>query len=91
MNRALASAVNRLADQNSDRLADIPAARLFRATVVAVAAGASPGGNALLTLRWRGQEITASDYGAHYTPAVGQRVTCALFEDQVSVIQHALD
>lgn len=87
---ALAAAIRRNADATSDRLADIPAARLLRATVTDVVPNGASDGNALVRVTWRGQELTVADYGAHYTPAVGHRVVCALLDDQLTVIQRSI-
>jgi hypothetical protein len=87
VNPELATAARRFADQNSARLAEIPAAKLFAATVVSVVAGAASDGNAVVTVRWRGKDIKVAGYGAHYTPAVGHAVTCALFDDQTRIVQ----
>lgn len=76
-----------MADANSARLADIPAAKLFAGTITSVTAGAASDGNALVKVRWRGREFPVAGYGAHYTPVIGHAVTCALFDDQVRIIQ----
>lgn len=90
MNRELAAAARRFADSNSTRLNDLPQAKLLRATVTSVTAGGASDGNALVKVRWRGQTLTVADYGAHYTPVVGHRVVCALFDDQLTLIQRSI-
>ena len=86
MNRDLAVAVRRFADRNSERLADVSSMRAIVATVSAVVVGGSPGGNALVTVSWRGAVLTANGYHASYTPTVGDRVECHLIDDQLIVI-----
>ncbi len=84
--RPLAAAARRLADQTSDRLSGIPSDRLWIATITSIAAGASAGGNAVITVRYRGELLEAVDYCASYTPAVGHRVLCALLSDHQLVV-----
>lgn len=86
MTRPLAAAARRLADQTSDRLDGLPADKIRILTVSAVTPGGSPGGNAVITLSWRGTDIAAKDYGAAYTPAVGDRVLCVLTSDNQLVV-----
>lgn len=86
LSREIARAAGRLADQQSDRLADVPTTRAVIATVTTVTAGAAPGGNALVKVTWRGQELTAASYLASYTPSVGQRVLCLLIDNQLIVV-----
>jgi hypothetical protein len=86
MRRELARAARRLADQQSSRLADVPASRGFLATVVAVTAGGSDNGNTLITVRYRGADLPATGFYASYTPTVGDRVDCVLREDQLIVV-----
>lgn len=75
MNRQLAAAARRLADQQTDRLAQRPTEK-FIATVTAT----SP-----LTVSWRGSSVVARGRHASYTPGVGDRVSCALIDNQVIV------
>lgn len=86
MSRPVQAAARRLADQTSDRLNGIPADKLWVVTVTGVAAGASPNGNAQITVSWRGSSIVASDYCASYTPAVNDRVLAAHLSDHQLVI-----
>lgn len=90
MNRELATAARRFMDSLSERLTDLPTSRLFRATVTTVVPGGASDGNALVKVSWRGNELTVADYGAHYTPVEGHRVVCALFDDQITVIQRSI-
>src|SRR5690349_16289079 len=85
VNRDLAVAVRRLPDRNSEPLADVPSMLAIVATVTAVVAGGSPGGNALVTVSWRGAALTANGYHASYTPTMGDRVECHLIDDQLIV------
>lgn len=75
MSRRLAAAARRLADQQTDRLADRPTPQ-FIATVTST----SP-----LTVSWRGSSIAANGHYAAYTPGVGDRVSCELIDSQVIV------
>lgn len=84
--RNVRRAAFRLADQQAARLAELPSLRAVIATVATVTAGASPGGNALVTVIWRGVELTAAGYLASYTPAVGDRVECHLIDNQLIVV-----
>lgn len=84
--RELAQAARRFADRNSARLADVAGARLIITTVQTVTVGGASDGNALVTVLWRGQEITTAGYPASYTPTVGDRVLCALVESQLLVV-----
>lgn len=86
----LQAAARRLADQNSRRLADVPAARMFRATITDVVAGAGGGGGARVTVTWRGAEVTIADYPDSYTPALGHRVLCALVDNQASILHRGI-
>jgi hypothetical protein len=88
--RPVARAARRLADQTSARLADTPTARLIVATVVTVTAGASPEGNALVQVSWRGETYTAAGYAAGYTPAPGHRVRCELVDNQLLIAYRIL-
>lgn len=81
VSRQVAAAARRFADQQSARQADRPTGE-FYATVTAVTTGGAADGNALVKVRWRGQEITAAGYLAHYTPAVGHRVKCSMVDQQ---------
>ena len=55
------------------------------ATTSAISAGAAADGNALVSVNWRGQEVTAAGYSANYTPGVGHRVVCDLIDDQLFI------
>lgn len=91
MNRVFEAAIRRAADEQGARIDDaIPTVHFF-GTVTAVTAGASPGGNARVVVRWRGNTIVVSSYAAAYTPAVGHRVKCALVENQVHIDGRALN
>lgn len=85
MNRELAAAARRFADATSARIADAPGARQIIATVSTVTAGAASDGNALVTVSWRGVDITAAGFAASYTPIVGHRVVCDLIDNQLIV------
>lgn len=75
MNRRLAAAARKFADQQTDRLAQRPTEQ-FIATVTST----SP-----LTVSWRGSSLTANGRHASYTPGVGDRVSCSLIDSQVIV------
>lgn len=83
-------AARRLADQQSDRLAELPATRLFRSTVTTVTAGAAVDGSAVIAITWHGQECTVADYPDSYAPASGDRVMCALVDGGLSVLHHCI-
>jgi hypothetical protein len=84
------AAALRLADQQSSRFAEVPSARLLRATVTTVTAGGASDGNALVYVTWRGAEGPVADYPDSYTPVVGHRVLCALVDDQLSILHHSI-
>jgi hypothetical protein len=88
--RELERAVRRKADQESARLAEVPATRLLYADVSAVTEGAASDGNGLVTVSWRGGEYTVAGYPDSYTPAVGHRVLCALVEAQLVILHHSI-
>lgn len=75
MKRQLAAAARKFADQQTDKRADRPTAQ-FIGTVTATAP---------LTVSWRGSSVTVNGHHASYTPGVGDRVTCALIDNQVIV------
>lgn len=79
-----------MADQQSRRLATIPAAKLFRATVTTVTAAAASDGNALVTVTYRGTETPVADYPDSYSPTVNDRVLCALVDGQPSILHHGI-
>lgn len=85
MNRQLAGAVRRLADQSSAQLENLPSLRAFVATVSDVVAAGSPGGNALVTVSWRGSDLVANAYHASYAPTIGDTVECHLIDSQLIV------
>lgn len=86
MNRQLADVVRRFADQSSSLLDSVPSLRAFVATVSDVVAAGSPGGNALVTVSWRGSELTANAYHASYAPTIGDTVECHLIDSQLIVV-----
>lgn len=86
MNRQLAVAVRRFSDQSTGRLEELPTDRAFLATVSGVVAGGSPGGNALVTVSWRGGDYIAKGYHGSYTPTFGDRVECHLIDSQLIVV-----
>ena len=88
--RRVQAAALRLADQQSARLADIPASRLLRATVETVTPGAASDGNATVTVLWRGEELPVADYPDSYTPVAGHRVLCAVDDLQLSILHHSI-
>lgn len=81
--RAVAQAARRFIDQQSQKLAEIPAARPFLATVTNVAGTA-------ITVRWRGGLLVATAAGASYTPAVDDRVLCLLIDDQLVILDQLI-
>lgn len=90
LSRELEAASRKFADRQTDRLADLPAARLMRATVDTVAPGAAGDGNALVTVTWRGASLPVADYPSSYTPVVGNRVLCALVDSELSILHHGI-
>ncbi|WP_100499690.1 hypothetical protein [Geodermatophilus chilensis] len=84
LSRRVQAAAHRLADAQSDRLADRPTTR-FRAVVASVTAGAARDGNAVVKIRWRGQELTVNGYADNYTPAAGHRVVCDYLDNQITI------
>jgi hypothetical protein len=88
---ALARAVRRLADQQSAKVAAVPAARLFRAEVTTVTAkGARDGVAAAVKVTWRGQELQVTDYPDSYTPSVGHWVLCAAVDGSLSILHRGV-
>lgn len=85
LSRELARASRRFADQNTDRIAELPQGKPFMATVTDVVEGVSPGGWALITVSWRGETYRANGYADNYTPVVGHRVRCELVDNQLLV------
>lgn len=87
--REVARTSRRLADQQSAKLAAIPAARLFFATVVSSAPGGSDG-NWTITINWKGTQMKASGYPAYYSAAANDRVLCALVDGQPEILHHSI-
>jgi hypothetical protein len=83
--RRLTQAAFRFADRNSERLAALPATRQILATVSTVTPDAAADGNALVTVTWRGGDYECAGYANSYTPVAGDRVLCALVDDQLIV------
>lgn len=84
ISRRLQREVARGTDRQSDRIrAALPP--LFNATVSAVSPGEAADGNALVSITYRGAEITVAGYAASYTPAVGHRVSCRTVDHQVQI------
>lgn len=77
MNQQIARLARRNADQQTARLADLPTGRLFLATVTVTAP---------LTVSWRGRQFTAAGAFTSYTPAITDRVLCALVDNQPVVL-----
>lgn len=77
--RDLARAVRGFADDDSARLADLPVTRFFTATVSNATAGS-------LAVTWRGKSVPMAGKAAGYTPAIGQRVLCALVDGQPLIV-----
>lgn len=82
--RRLQQQVDRLADQTSDQIKDTREPKVL-ATVSAVSAGGARDGNALVSVRWRDQEVTVAGYAASYTPAVNHRVACDVVDNQLLI------
>lgn len=87
---AVQAAVHRSHTRSARRIAEIPAAPMFRATVTAVTAGAGSGGGARVTVTWRGSAQNVADYPDSYTPAVNHRVLCALVDNQLSILHRCI-
>lgn len=66
-------------------LAPEPGPRFEQGTVTAVAAGAAADGNALVTVSWRGVEVSVP-YPASYTPVVGHTVLVVYQDKQLFVL-----
>lgn len=88
ISRQLSDIARKVADQLTNKFADVPDSKHVRATVVGVTA--REGGFPTVTVRWRGSEVIVTGYGAHYTPAVGQRVLCAYFDNQLEILHHSV-
>lgn len=85
MSRVLQQQAMRVADQQSNRLRAAAQVGPVIATVSAVSAGGAKDGNALVSVRWRGQVVTVAGYAASYTPAVDHRVLCLLVDNQLVI------
>lgn len=83
--RPVARAARRLAEQQSDRFADVPASRRVVVSITAVTAGGAADGNALVKVKWRDKELTCKGYNRSYTPVVGHRVVCDVIDDQLLI------
>lgn len=81
----MAQAARRLADGTTGRMASLPTSRQVLATIASVTAGGAADGNALVTVLWRGQAVTAAGYAASYTPVVGHRVVCDFVDSQLLI------
>lgn len=90
MNRPVASAARRLADQTSNRLTALDNGRHFRGVVTTVVPGGASDGNALAKVTWRGTELDASGYPDSYTPVVGHRVFCVIADAQLEILHHSV-
>lgn len=88
--RDLARAVQRLADQNTDQLRDLPAGRIGPVTVTAVNSGAASDGRDLIAVTWRGHEVTCAGYDRTKTFAVGDRVMCDLTPGGLLFVDYAI-
>lgn len=78
VSRELARAARQFADQQSERLADLPTVRHLVVDVTAVS-------GATVTVTWRTKTLTGTAL-ASYTPAAGDRVLCVLVDNQLIVI-----
>lgn len=76
LDRELAQVARRLADDDSARLAAVPAIPQFPATIFST----SP-----LKVTWRGAAVAVAGKNANYTPVIGDRVSCRLVRDQLLI------
>jgi hypothetical protein len=77
--RRKAQAARAFADANTARIVEADSGDFFHADVTAVAPGkAKDGVHALVQVTYRLQTTTAAGYPDFYTPAVGDRVFCAV-------------
>ncbi len=88
--RQVHAAARRAANGASDTLRELPDDTHCRATITAVTAGGASDGNALVTVRWRGAELTAADYPDSYTPVVGHRVLCVVVDAELSILHRGI-
>lgn len=84
--RRVQRAARRLADQQTARVADVPSTRLLIASVATVTAAAGTDGGAVVTVRWRGDEVTAAAYLTSQAPVVDMRCLCALVDNQLIIL-----
>ena len=82
----VARAARLVTDQQQARIAAAAGSGAFIATVTAVTAGGAADGNALVTIRYRGSDTSASGYAADYTPAVNDRVVCLPVDAQPIIL-----
>jgi hypothetical protein len=81
----LGALVRRFADQQQQHIAAGPADRRIVAQIATVTAGGASDGNALVTVTWRGQTLTANGYNRSYAPVVGHMVVCDLIGGQLLI------
>lgn len=83
----LAIAARILADHTSGQVADAADATApVIGTIVSVTAGGASDGFALVTVKRRGQTITAEGFLASYSPAVNDRVLCVYADNQLLIL-----
>lgn len=84
--RQIQRRAHRRADQQAARIADIPVLRGMNATVSSVTLGAGTDGGAVVTVSYRGADITIACYGRPHIPSVGDRVTVIYIDDQPQIV-----
>ena len=86
VSREIQRAAHRRADQQRERIEDIPVLRGMNATVSTVTLGAGTDGGAVVTVTSRGGEITVACYGRPHIPSVGDRVTVLYIDGQPQIV-----
>ena len=84
--RRVQRAAHRLADQQRNRLAELPSSRLLIATVATVTTGTASDGGAVVTVTYRGEAVQVAAYITPHVPIAGDRCVCALVDDQLIIL-----
>lgn len=83
--RRLAQAARKSADRTTGWIAAAAESPLVVATVKTVTPGGASDGAALVTVAWRGVEVTVAGYPDTYTPAANHRVRCSFVGPQLFI------
>lgn len=84
--RQVRRAAHRLADRQTARYAEVPNGRDMIATVTSVTTGAATDGGAVVTVTYRGEELTVAAYITSHTPVAGERSLLRSVDNQLILI-----